>query len=342
MDFPCIDQPWLLFKHPLVQELAFSIAGPPLLAHWPASLALESQALGLTSSIDLPDYNFWQEQFTRYLPRLQQLDANPQPLEQHLLGLRSTRLGIRFEHLLAFWLQDSAYHPFQLIGQGIKRMEGQRTIGEIDFLVLNQDTQQTEHWEVAIKFYLGEKILCTDDLQANQLLKEQLQANQWLGPNRRDSLVRKLKHVCQHQFNVADIHGHEIYQRRAIIKGRLFYPAGFPVAIADWTAPQHLTGFWGYDMPVAPQGFRWRYASRQEWMVADPNFHRISLERNTIQPSQPMYWRNGLYFLLDAENKVILHYMLRITDKMHKFLINHNTLKPNPNAADIFNQISII
>ena len=56
----------------------------------------------------------------------------------------------------------------------------------------------------------------------------------------------------------------------------------------------------------------------------------------------PVYWRNGLYLLLNAENKVVLHFMLRITDKSHKSLNNHNTLKPNPNAADIFNQISII
>ena len=202
MNFFGTDQPWLLFKHPIVRELAFSIASPPLLAHWPESLALATNHLNPAQDIELPDDSFWQQHFVNYLPRLQQLEAHPLALEQHMLTLRNTRLGIRFEHLLAFWLQDSAYHPFTLLGQGIKRMEGQRTLGEIDFLILNQDTQNIEHWEVAIKFYLGE---------------DNLQAEHWLGPNRRDSLDRKLKHLCQHQFNVSHTNDHTINLRRAIV-----------------------------------------------------------------------------------------------------------------------------
>lgn len=332
MDIPYTDQPWLSFKQPLVQELAFSIASPPLLADWPVSLASGPKkgllpAQGLTPELKLPDHHFWQLQFANYLPRLLQLDTNPLPLEQHMLSLRSTRLGIRFEHLLAFWLQDNAYHPFTLLGQGIKRMDGQRTIGEIDFLIFNQDTRQTEHWEVAIKFYLGEG---------------NLQAEHWLGPNRRDSLDRKLKHLYRHQFDVMHAKQHTIDLRRAIVKGRLFYPAGAAMCFPSWTAPQHLTGFWGEIVPVAPPGFTWRYASRQEWMVAKPDGLTTKPLSGHSIIQNPVYWRSGLYLLLDAENKVILHYMLRITDKMHKSLNNDNTLKPNPNAADIFNQISII
>lgn len=327
MDFFDTDQPWLLFKHPIVRELAFSIASPPLLAHWPELLALATNHLTPAQDIELPDDSFWQLHFVNYLPRLQQLDAHPLPLEQHMLTLRNTRLGIRFEHLLAFWLQDSAYHPFTLLGQGIKRMEGQRTLGEIDFLILNQDTQKIEHWEVAIKFYLGE---------------DSLQAEHWLGPNRRDSLDRKLKHLCQHQFNVSHTNDHTINLRRAIVKGRLFYPAGTAVHCPEWSTPQHLTGFWGYTVPPAPAGFKWRYASRQEWMVENTHFSSNEMPQNAKSIHYPVYWRNGLYLLLNAENKVVLHFMLRITDKSHKSLNNHNTLKPNPNAADIFNQISII
>ncbi|RYE13872.1 MAG: DUF1853 family protein, partial [Sphingobacteriaceae bacterium] len=69
---------------------------------------------------------------------MQQLEQNPQPLHDYLQQLRSTRLGIRFEQLLAFWLEEDAYHPFKLLGHSIKRMDGQRTLGEIDFLIKNK------------------------------------------------------------------------------------------------------------------------------------------------------------------------------------------------------------
>ncbi|RYY80470.1 MAG: DUF1853 family protein [Moraxellaceae bacterium] len=327
MNFLATDQPWLLFRHPLVRELAFCIASPPLLAHWPASLAFNANQFISAQDIVLPDSQFWQQQFVNYLPRLQQLDTHPQQLEQHLLSLHSRRLGIRFEHLLAFWLHDNTYHPFTLLGQGIKRMDGQRTVGEIDFLILNQDTQKIEHWEVAIKFYLGEG---------------HLNPEHWLGANRRDSLDRKLNHVCLHQFNVTHTDEHAIDLRRAIIKGRLYYPAGKPVHYPNWATPQHLTGFWGYTVPPAPKGFTWRYASRQEWMVAIPDFMPINSPTDLGNETHPVYWRNGLYLLLDTENKVVLHYMLRIIHKSPQSINLDNTLKPNLNAVDIFNQISII
>lgn len=327
MNFLATDQPWFLFRHPLVRELAFCIASPPLLAHWPASLAHHANQFISAQDIVLPDYQFWQQQFVNYLPRLQQLDIHPQQLEQHISSLRSRRLGIRFEHLLAFWLQDNTYHPFTLLGQGIKRMDGQRTVGEIDFLILNQDTQHIEHWEVAIKFYLGES---------------HLNPEHWLGANRRDSLDRKLNHICLHQFHVTHTDEHAIDVRRAIIKGRLYYPVGRPIHEPNWATPEHLTGFWGYRVPPAPKGFIWRYASRQEWMVAIADCRPLSSPTDVADTIYPVYWRDGLYLLLDPENKVVLHYMLRIIDKSHQYINLDNTLKPNLNAVDIFNQISII
>lgn len=325
------EPPWLRFQHRWVRELAFSIASAPLLACWPVSLPSTANHFNPAQNIDLPDHGFWQQHFVNYLPRLQQLDRYPQPLEQHMQHLRSWRIGIRFEHLLAFWLQDSAYHAFTLLDRGIKRMHGHRTIGEMDFLLFNQDTQCTEHWEVAIKFYLGEA---------------SLSPAQWLGTNRRDSLDRKLNHLCQHQFNIMNIQGRSIDVRRAIVKGRLFYPAwnhhSFSTDSLGWATPQHLTGYWGYTIPDAPAGFTWRYASRQEWMVVQPELNRATRTSEHPHSYHPTYWRAGLYLLLNTENKVVLHYMLRIADKMHKSLKNNNTLKPNPNAADIFNQISII
>lgn len=299
-----VEQLWLSFKQPAVRELAFAIASPPLLHQWPNEQP--------DFSIALPDAQFWHQQLLNYWPRLQELEQNPQPLQAYLQRLRSTRLGIRFEQLLAFWLEDDAYHPFKLLGHSIKRMDGQRTLGEIDFLIKNRLSGEIEHWEVAIKFYLGEAQLMTD---------------QWLGLNRNDSLGRKIRHLCQRQFAVDQIEGQTIQRRRAIVKGRLFYPAYNPLDLPQWIAQPHLTGLWGSHIPATPDQHYWRRASRDERMVVQQD-----MPNNQANDCSPRYWTNGLYFLLDTENKVVLQYMLRITDKMHQSIKNGNILILNPYA----------
>lgn len=313
---------WMQFQHQIVRELAFCIASPPLLQTWPNQQQLNK----IRKDIELPATQFWQTQFKHYLPRLKQLDQNPFELQQHLLTARSSRLGIRFEHLLTFWLLDDHYHPFKLIGQSIKRMDGTRTVGELDFLISNQLTGQIEHWEVAIKFYLGEADFF---------------AEQWLGLNRRDSLGRKINHLQQHQFDVSEINEHVIQKRRAIIKGRLFYPLdvfdslnGSLKALqpSPWVNEAHLTGTWGNIIPSTPPKHQWRRAARPEWIVAQDN----------VQPlSTTAYWNNGLYFLINSLNQVISHYVLRIADKRCSPLKSDNILKLNTHAADIFKQISM-
>ncbi len=311
---------WMQFRHQIVRELAFCIASPPLLSAWPNNTTLNHY-------IDLPSAEFWQTQFNQYLPRLKQLDQNPDALQQHLRSARSSRLGIRFEHMLTFWLMDNQYHCYTLIGQSIKRMDGTRTLGELDFLLRNQITGQTEHWEVAIKFYLGEADFFAD---------------QWLGLNRRDSLGRKINHLHQHQFDIDRIDGQIIETRRAIIKGRLFYPidrlASYdtaqqdPYSVASWISDKHLTGAWGTGIPSTPSQCVWRRAERLEWISP----------KDSAQPliTAP-YWNSGLYFLVNSQNSVIFHYVLRIVDKRYSPLNNNNILQPNTYADDIFKHISI-
>ena len=311
---------WMQFRHQIVRELAFCIASPPLLSAWPNNTTLNH-------GIDLPSAEFWQTQFNQYLPRLKQLDQNPDALQQHLRSARSSRLGIRFEHMLTFWLMDNQYHCYTLIGQSIKRMDGTRTLGELDFLLRNQITGQIEHWEVAIKFYLGEADFFAD---------------QWLGLNRRDSLGRKINHLHQHQFDMDLIDGQIIETRRAIIKGRLFYPldrlATYDTAqqdsysVASWISDKHLTGAWGTGIPSTPPHCVWRRAERLEWI--SPNDSAQSL---ITAP----YWNNGLYFLVNSQNSVVFHYVLRIVDKRYSPLKNNNILQPNTYADDIFKHISI-
>ena len=66
-------------------------------------------------------------------------------------------------------------------------MKGTQTIGELDFLVYNTTEQRIEHWEVALKYYLGEK---------------DLSLPYWYGLNREDTLLKNWLISLNANFNL--------------------------------------------------------------------------------------------------------------------------------------------
>ncbi len=263
---------WLNFRQPVVRDLAFALASPPLISHWPAEFTSHHQ-------IDLPDEQFWQSHYLRYLPRLLALDLDPTELNQTLDKLPSSRLGIRFEALLSFWLNDHSgdWHDFELLAKNIQLKDEKRTIGEVDFIIENKITGEIEHWELSLKFYLGESAL---------------RPYEWRGLNDRDTFGRKIKHTLDKQFNVDHVDLPEfgkktIDKRIAIFKGRLFYPDlmtnTVKESLATWLHPHHLRGTWGYHLPTR---INWRRAARREWLTPEPN--------PDVQIN-PVYLIHGLY-----------------------------------------------
>lgn len=272
--------PWLQFADPVVRDLAFVIASPPLIRAWPQPHP--------TLAITLPSAKFWLTHFERYLPRLRQLDQQPAALYHAIRPRPNLRLGYYFEDLLAFWLADEGWHEFVLIGHGIPRMDGKRTLGEVDFLLENLDTGQIEHWEVALKFYLGEG---------------HFRPAQWVGLNQQDTLGRKLHHLQHKQFEVRSIDGYRIDQRRAIVKGRLFWPSHLATPQRpDWIHPHHLQGTWSNSIEHLPQELMWRRAERVEWLT----------ERTKAIDFPTSYWTTGLYLSTPSEQVALARHMLRL------------------------------
>ena len=105
-------EPWLQFKHPLVRQLAFAVASPNILSALPSELDIQHTFHFHPSQI-------WQQHFQTYLPRLKQLDQGPKELEDFMAQLKSTRLGLRFEMFMWFWLRDHRYHAYELLGHSI-------------------------------------------------------------------------------------------------------------------------------------------------------------------------------------------------------------------------------
>ncbi|WP_457970392.1 DUF1853 family protein [Acinetobacter calcoaceticus] len=260
-------EPWLQFQHPIVRQLAFCIASPNLLSQLPKSLYIQHH-------FKLHPTEVWESHFQNYLPRLKELDQSPEPLIQFLSQLKSTRLGLRFEHLLWFWLQEDQYHPYQLLGHSIQKIEGAKTLGELDFLILNKDTQKIEHWEVALKYYLGEA---------------DLHLEQWIGLNRQDTLSKKLYHFTNKQFQFLEALNFEIHQRFAVLKGQLYLPLELNLQqpLPDWINLKRRLGYWSTTIPDSS----FYRLERHEWLC--PN------KQPSSAPAH--WWTDGLYCKSEQE-----------------------------------------
>ncbi|MPW43757.1 DUF1853 family protein [Acinetobacter guerrae] len=253
-------EPWLQFKQPSVRQLAFCLASPNIIKSIPEQLNIKHE-------FDLHTPHFWQTQFIAYQQRLLKLDQHPEPLFDFLNQLKSTRLGLRFEYLLWFWLQDYEYHSYQLLGHSIQKIQGAKTLGELDFVVLNTDTSEIEHWEVALKYYLGEA---------------DFSLPYWFGLNRDDTLSKKLNHFTQRQFQFKQIEHYLIHKRYAVLKGQLYLPetASATDPNLNWIQPQRRVGTWGNQIKKG-----YYRLTRHEWIC--PNYFASSAEAR--------WWTNGLY-----------------------------------------------
>ena len=257
-----LDERWLQLSQPLVRQLAFCIGSANILGRLPAELPI-------THSFQFHENAVWAEHLDNYWLRLQYLDQHPDELIRFLQQLKSTRLGLRFEMFIWFWLLDHQYHPYQLLGHSIQKIAGARTLGELDFVLFNSTTHEVEHWEVALKYYLAERDFSLPF---------------WYGLNRTDTLSRKLQHFTAKQFQFSDALEQPIQRRYCILKGQLYLPAASAeAALPAWINPARRIGLWGHQIPEKSQGFY--RLQRHEWICANPSASSLS----------PKWWTDGLY-----------------------------------------------
>ena len=228
---------------PLVRDLAWALHSPPLL--------IETDDLGWPNHADTAQ-------------RLQSLNSDPTPLHNAVMAQRSGRLGLYFEALWQFWLADNP--DYALLANNMQIQVNGTTSGELDIIVQDRHNRQLQHWELAVKFYLG-----IGDTSATSA---------WIGPNAQDRLDRKLQHLRNHQLPLLQYPetqaqlaaaGWDIQQQRLILKGRLFYPLQQTAPAPLGASPDHLRGWW-----AQPEDFlahfettslQWQLLSRQHWLA---------------------------------------------------------------------------
>lgn len=96
------------------------------------------------------------------------------------------RLGHLVEKVVSELIKASTNYNVQY--ENIQVIEDKKTIGEIDFIIENENTKQLIHIELAYKFYLFDPNISPEPL------------NNWIGPNRNDSLKEKLEKLKTKQF----------------------------------------------------------------------------------------------------------------------------------------------
>ena len=182
---------------------------------------INSPPLAIQDTDTWPE-NRWFEQLS--VPDFEVIDPGP------------NKLGFRFEQFIKQWID---HHPdLALVAANVQIFDDKRTIGELDLLVTNGG--ELEHWEVAIKFYLG-----TGD---------GLDTTSWHGPNPEDTLAKKVDRLSTHQLLLTEhpatrqLLADNNWQPRKVrcfLKGRLFYPLdGSIVESPAGANPNHLKGWW--------------------------------------------------------------------------------------------------
>lgn len=223
--------PWKQYQRPYVRDLAFALACPNVITHWidftdnenddgNGDKRIFKMTDNSTTEISVHSADFWHLQYKAYQERLQILDSTNayQELTRYLLARPSpNRLGFHFEGLLSFWLTDGfahSCHPYEILASNVQLYCGKQTSGELDLVLYNHQEKLTEHWELAIKFFMGSAPFAPMN---------------WVGINSKDNLQRKMTHMQTKQFRSLAVdtksHGHVIINKRyAVIKGRFFLP----------------------------------------------------------------------------------------------------------------------
>ncbi len=227
---------WEAYRRPYVRDLAYVLACPNVLTEW-----LDFAPHQNTHAIAVHSASFWQMQFEAYQQRLEVLDTTNayQALTRYLLKRPSpNRLGFHFEGLLSFWLEDGfarKLHPYETLASNVQLFNGKQTTGELDLILHNHAENLVEHWELAIKFFMG---------------SAPFEPENWVGINSNDNLQRKMTHMQTKQFRTVWVdtenHGQvKIDKRYGVIKGRFFLPKNITNLVhTSWLTPSFPMHEW--------------------------------------------------------------------------------------------------
>ncbi|MGS2718704.1 DUF1853 family protein [Eionea flava] len=283
------------FSHRWIRDMAWALLTPNFFSQWP-----DNDGIGLFNQESLTP--IWQD--SRLISWLYDLDKNPAPLAAHMKTQRATRLGIYFEQLLSFYF--SHYPRFRLLAKNLQANGSQRTMGEYDFIVWDNDDRQHYHIEVAVKFYVGFPAYM-DETQENDIANIPNNTpiynwHQWIGPNKRDSLSIKVDHLLKHQLLLSNtpegaaaletigLTSDQI-KPKLLLTGRLYlsYKEVDQHVSSKGTLHANLPQHGHYQTPFT------QYWFDQQWLVNNPQWLHIDTTADVVYIILPrQLWMSNL------------------------------------------------
>ena len=192
---------------------------------------------------------------------LAELDSNANEVDAHFDGLRHMPMGKYFEQLVFYILDKDP--RFELLLTNHQIIEDKTTIGELDVILKDLETNAIEHWELCLKYYL----------QSEPSLEQRLM----LGPGAKDNMKRKVDKLIGHQMqlskhpSITAVLKTEDIESKLFMKGQLFYHQGKRETIAEGANPNSETHSWCFVSEaeeVLDQSLKWRTISKPSWIGA--------------------------------------------------------------------------
>jgi hypothetical protein len=216
-----------------VRDLAWSCFHPPLIhaEQVPGAISdITSCTLELT-----PSRRLW----------LEQLDRDATALHDYLSHRPSHRLGVYFEQLWHFFLQQDP--ETELIAHNLAVHHQGKTLGEFDCIYYCHQRARHIHLELAVKYFLAApRGSDTDGV-----------SRVWVGPDNRDRLDLKLDHLLGRQILLGD---------NPIATQRL-HDLGVENPIKEVSFKGYLFKPWAADTPPPP-GYN-NACHLNEWLTPD-------------------------------------------------------------------------
>lgn len=213
-------------------------------------------------------------------------------------------LGKRMESFFHYYIKQ--FSNYQILAHNLQIQGTSATAGEIDFLLERKSSAEIIHVELVYKIYLY-----------LPSIKEELQ--RWIGPNKKDALVKKLDRLKNHQIPMLhatptklkleslDIVTNSIDQY-ACFKAQLYLPKNMRPSLTMVNS-RCVMGYWiTYDEFTADQYREFFFFSptKQDWTI-DPSKNDQWFDFTTIRSQveefihgkrSPLVWINkghGVY-----------------------------------------------
>lgn len=233
----------------------------------------------------------------------------PNDLDKELKIPDNLVLGKRVEYFFAFYIEH--FTSMNVLAQNVV-IQNKVTIGEIDFILQNAENGVVNHVELVYKFYLYDP-----DAEA--------ELEKWIGANRKDSMVKKLARLKNHQLPLLyreETQGIletlpctiEKIDQKVCFKANLFVPLNMMEQTFPYVNNNCIRGYW------------LRLGELNQTYCDNYNFHIPQKAHWPIDPSLCEEWysfseiENQMLFLLHSKRSPLI--WMKVSEKeFHQFFI---------------------